>query len=245
MLSTSTSFHHAPADAQLEALKVLVRRLVADAAPVRILEAGCGEYASPVGLEEHDTFIVGIDLSQRQLDRNRWADQKIQADLEVDELPAEQFNVVVTWDVLEHLAKPERVLTKLSAAVRPGGVLVVKVPNVLSAKGLITKLTPYRFHVWVYKNVFGYANPGKDDRPPFRTFLHRAITPRALLRFARTHGLTVEMFASYEADKQAKIRSRYRVNGRPWRMFRRLVIALSLGRLDPEATELIAVFRKG
>lgn len=244
MLDTSTPFHHAPADEQLEALKAVVRRLTCDVTPVRVLEAGCGEYPSPIGLEEAESSIVGIDVSQRQLDRNGWADEKIHADLETYDLPAAQFDVVVTWDVLEHLAMPERVLIKLSDAVRPGGVLVVKVPNVLSAKGLITKLTPYRFHVWVYKHVFGYPNPGKDDRPPFRTFLKRAIAPGGLLRFAKERGLSVEMFAAYEADKQANVRARYRVTGRLWRVLRGMMKTLSLGRIDPEATELIAVFRK-
>lgn len=244
MLDTSTPFHQAPADEQLEALKAVVQRLTCDVVPVRVLEAGCGEYPSPIGLEEAESFIVGIDVSQRQLDRNGWADQKIHADLETYDLPAAQFDVVVTWDVLEHLATPERVLTKLSEAVRPGGLLVVKVPNVLSAKGLITKLTPYRFHVWVYKQVFGYTNPGKDDRPPFRTFLHRAIAPRALLRFARDHGLSVEMFAAFEADKQTNVRARYRLTGRLWRVIRRVATGITLGRIDPEATELIAVFRR-
>lgn len=244
MLDTSTPFHHAPADEQLEALKGVVRRLTRDVTPVRVLEAGCGEYPSPIGLEEVESFIVGIDVSQRQLDRNGWAHEKIHADLETYELPAAQFDVVVTWDVLEHLVKPDRVLTKLLLAVKPGGVLVVKVPNVLSAKGLITKLTPYRFHVWVYKHVFGYRNPGKDDRPPFKTFLKRAIAPGGLLRFAREHGLPVEMFAAYEADKQANVRVRYHVTGRIWRVIRGIMTTLSLGRIDPEATELIAVFRK-
>lgn len=244
MLDTSTPFHHAPADEQLEALKAVVRRLTRDVTPVKVLEAGCGEYPSPIGLEDAESYIVGIDLSQQQLDRNGWVDQKIRADLETYQLPTADFDVVVTWDVLEHLPTPERVLIKLSEAVRPGGILIVKVPNVLSAKGLITKLTPYRFHVWVYEHVFGYTNPGKDDRPPFRTFLHRAIAPRALLRFARDHGLSVEMFAAYEADKQANVRARYRVTGRLWRVVRRFVTGVTLGRVDPEATELIAVFRR-
>lgn len=62
MLDTSTPFHHASADEQLEALKAVVRRLTRDVTPVKVLEAGCGEYPGPVGLEDAESYIVGIDV---------------------------------------------------------------------------------------------------------------------------------------------------------------------------------------
>ena len=224
-------------------LQSLVGRLTADRGTVRVLEAGCGQYPSPLGLDAH-AQIVGIDVSRRQLERNKWANEKILGDITTFDFAADDFDVIVCWDVLEHLPNPEAALERFVGAVRTGGLVVVKVPNVLSAKGLITKLSPHWFHVSVYKHVFGYEDPGRDDRPPFRTFLRMAIAPEALGRFARRRGMSVEMCATSEADKQEMVRRRLRLTGLLWRVVRRLVRVASLGYVDPEATELIFVMRK-
>lgn len=238
------NYKHAAQERQLENLASTVRRLTPNGTSVKVLEAGCGEFPSPLGLGEDETFIVGIDVSERQVARNQWADEKVLGDLETYDLAPAAFDVVVSWDVLEHLSAPEAALSRFVRTVKPGGILVIKVPNLLSGKGLITKLTPYAFHVWAYKHIFGYRNPGEDDRPPFRTFLRRTIRPRALLAFAQAHGLSVEMFGTWEADKQSGVRRRYRLTGRRWRLIHRAVKTLSFGRLDLEATELVAVFRR-
>ncbi len=224
-------------------LEQIVARHTGGDERVKVLEAGCGETASPIGLGD-EAFIVGIDVSERQLARNSWAHQKILGDIQTYDFPKAEFDVVVSWDVLEHVSKPELALARLAKTVRPGGLLVIKVPNILSAKGLITKLTPYSFHVWVYKHVFGYANPGVHDRPPFRTFLRRAITPRGLLRFARAHKFSVEMFGTFEAYTQTNVRMRYGLTGRAWRLVCHSANVLTFGWIKPEATELIAVFRR-
>lgn len=41
----------------------------------------------------------------------------------------QQFDVVTLWHVLEHLPNLERTLTELEALVKPGGVLIIAVPN--------------------------------------------------------------------------------------------------------------------
>jgi SAM-dependent methyltransferase len=228
---------------QVANLRDVVDRVSADREPVRVLEAGCGEYPSPLGLDGR-ARIVGIDISAAQLERNEWAEEKILGDVTSHDFAAADFDVIVCWDVLEHLPNPEAALERFVHAVRPGGLVVIKVPNVLSGKGLITKLTPHWFHVLVYKHVFGYPNPGKEDRPPFPTFLRLSIAPKALRRFAERRGMLVEMCGTYEADKQQMVRSRAKLTGRFWRFTRRLIRLVTLGYVDPEATELIFVMRK-
>jgi SAM-dependent methyltransferase len=49
------------------------------------------------------------------------------------ELPDASLDAVTMWHVLEHLAEPGPVLTRLREALRPGGVLCVEVPNAASA----------------------------------------------------------------------------------------------------------------
>ena len=243
MTSTLRRPEHSTPESQLATLERVVARSTQGGGRIKVLEAGCGETPSPIGVGD-GALMVGIDISERQLARNSWAHEKIRGDIQTYDFPDADFDVVVSWDVLEHLPRPEQALARLARAVKPGGLLVVKIPNLFSAKGLITKLTPYSFHVWVYKHVFGYTDPGVDDRPPFPTFLRRSITPPALVRFAGAHGLAIEMFGTFEADKQTNVRRRYKVTGTPWRLICRCVKVVSRGWVEPEGTELIAVFRR-
>lgn len=45
------------------------------------------------------------------------------------ELPAQSYDLITVWHVLEHTENPLVVLQRLRAALRPGGRLVVEVPN--------------------------------------------------------------------------------------------------------------------
>lgn len=242
-MASDRRFGQSTWDEQVANLHAVVDRFTADRAPVRVLEAGCGQFPSELGLGDR-AQIVGIDVSAPQLERNTWAHEKILGDVTAYDFKAGDFDVIACWDVLEHLPKPELALERFVHAVRPGGLVVIKVPNVLSGKGLITKLTPHWFHVLVYKHVFGYTDPGKDDRPPFPTFLRLSIAPKSLRRFAERRGMHVEMCGTYEADKQENVRRKVGLKGPVWRVARGLVRVVTLGFVDPEATELIFVMRK-
>ena len=237
-LGQSAALSSASAYAALESL-------LEDAAserPLRVLEAGCGFLPPPFRLPA-DAHLVGIDTSQRQLDRNTHIHDKRLGDIATYSF-TDEFDVVSCWDVLEHLPEPRAALANLTRAVRGGGLLVVKVPDVLSAKGLLTKLTPHRFHVWMYRRVYGYADAGIDDQGPFRTHMRWSITERGLRRFAREQGLVVELVARWESEHQERLRARLRLVGAPWRVLDRAVRVLTAGLLTLADTELLVVLRK-
>ena len=81
------------------------------------------------------------------------------------------FDVVIAWQLLEHLPRPDRALSRFCDALDDGGLLVLGLPNVLSVKGLLTQFTPHRFHVWVYRQLTGNSEVGTGDTAPFPTFL--------------------------------------------------------------------------
>jgi hypothetical protein len=78
-------------------------------------------------------------------------------------------------------------------ALRPGGELRVACPNVWSGKGLITKLTPQSFHVWVYQRLLGSADAGKPGCGPFPTPMRLAMAPHSMRRLVRDRGLQVDL----------------------------------------------------
>lgn len=223
-------------------LQSMVDALSVRARPLRVLEAGCGSLPMALDLGVH-AQVVGIDVSEHQLRRNAALSEKIRGDIQTYRFVPGEFDLIVCWDVLEHLPRPALALASFRMATRPGGLIVLKLPNLLSGKGLLTKFTPHWFHVWVYRRLLGYPDAGKEGCTPFRTFLRWSITPHRLLAYARRHGLSVAYMATYEADRQTALRARLRLTGRTWRTMTAALRCVSRARLDLESTEFILVLR--
>ena len=162
---------------------------------VRVLEAGCGSNSA---LEMQDNaYVVGLDISEQQLKMNDGLDEKHQGDLQYYTFPIESFDLIVCWNVLEHLPEPERALENMYRWLAHGGIMILSLPNVLSTTGLATKYTPFWFHVWWYRNIRKYKKAGRSSNGPFRTFLSWSISMPRLLRFAEEHDLRVRFSKLY------------------------------------------------
>ena len=206
---------------------------------LRVLDAGCGSARNlriPPGV--HTT---GIDISQLQLDRNRDLAERIRGDLQNYPLPEGSFDLVICWDVLEHLEDPGAALRNMRRALKPDGVMVLSLPNLMSIKGLVTKYTPQAFHIWFYRRIYRSSKTGRDDEGPFPTFLRRAISPKGIRRFAHENGLHVQHFGMLESRWQRLVRQRYGITGRFWKAIRIAIKCVTFGQIDPERTELIVV----
>jgi SAM-dependent methyltransferase len=207
-----------------------------DRSSLRVLDAGCG---SQTHIElPPNAHVVGIDISADALEQNEALDERIVGDLETIELAPKSFDLIVCWDVLEHLRRPERALDSFVRALDDEGVLVLGVPNVLSVKGIVTKYTPHSFHRWIYRR----AASSRSD--PYRTFLRLAISPRAVQRWARRSGLRVEYIGFYEATLQVRLRTALHLSGWPWTAARVAVRTLSLGVVATDDTEYVAIFSR-
>lgn len=153
-----------------------------------VLDAGGGRGSHDVN---DGDYVTVIDNDAAALELNSRADRKILGDLETYPLPASSFDAIYCRDVLEHLPRPHRALENMAAALRPGGTLTLGLPNVLSRKSLIAKMTPHRFHIWAYRRIFGDRNAGRPGYGPYKTYLRLCLRKRALRRWAGGHGLTL------------------------------------------------------
>lgn len=223
-------------------LQELLDRFVETRPDLAVLDAGCG--SSPALALPPNARRTGLDVSARQLERNVELDEKILGDLQETRFPADRFDVILCWTVLEHLHDPRRALDNLVHALAPGGLLILGVPNVLSVKGLLTKLTPLQFHVWCYWAIHGSTVAGHDDVGPFPTFLRMAISPRSLRRYGARNNLTLLHIGTYEGGMQRRARARFGLTGTRWRVIRMGTLAATLGVIDPAATEVAAVMQK-
>src|SRR5271156_2761637 len=154
---------------------------------VRVLEAGCGS-ASNLKFGRQ-VRLVGIDISEKQLARNTVLHEKIAGDIQRYEFPPDSFDAIICWDVLEHLSQPELALQQFARAIKPGGLVILKLPNVLSVKGLLTKFLPHTFHVLVYRYIYGDQNAGENDTVPFKAYLRFCISAESIQKQGTQMGL--------------------------------------------------------
>ena len=239
---SARAWRSGPATAVRDRVQELIDASAAAHTPLEVLDAGCGSsarFSLPASARR-----TGIDISPLQLERNHELDEKILGDVQEYRLPAGRYHLIICWTLLEHLPEPKRALDNLVAALAPDGLLVVGVPNVLSTKGLVTKFTPLKAHVWFYRKIHGSTVAGHDDLGPFPTYLRMAISSRGLQRYAERSGLAMPFLATYEGAMQRRARARFGVVGMRWRAIRAAIIAATLGTIDPAATEVVAVMQR-
>ena len=220
-------------------LQQVIDKLLNNRQNLKVLEAGCGS-ATEIKIPE-DAYFVGIDISEKQLERNSLLKEKILGDIQTYDLPASDFDVIVCFYVLEHVPKPELALKNFLRSIKEEGIIVLALPNVLSIWGLTTKLTPHGFHIWVYRNIFGEKKAGTDDVGPFPTFSRYSISPESIKQFALTNGLSIEYFDLYENFRQQGIRKKY---GTVWNLLKGMTKVFSLGNIDTDSTDYIIVLKK-
>jgi SAM-dependent methyltransferase len=99
-------------------------------AGARVLDVGCGRgfalrALADAGLETHGF--------ERSADAVRGIDSRVQVriadDLSAAGYPADWFDTVIIWHVLEHVAHPREMLLEAARILKPGGRVIVAVPN--------------------------------------------------------------------------------------------------------------------
>jgi 2-polyprenyl-3-methyl-5-hydroxy-6-metoxy-1,4-benzoquinol methylase len=102
----------------------------------RILDIGCGNGRFLSVAKEAGWNTLGIEISadMAEIARRDYGLEVIEGGFLDLELPAECFDVVTMWGVLEHLHHPKGALNKVYKLLRPGGLFVVLTPNVDSTQ---------------------------------------------------------------------------------------------------------------
>ena len=71
--------------------------------------------------------VRGIEPNDKA--RNQALKKGLDVKKNIDDLGTEQFDVVTLWHVLEHIPDIERTTEQVEALLKPGGILIVAVPN--------------------------------------------------------------------------------------------------------------------
>jgi SAM-dependent methyltransferase len=206
---------------------------------ISVLEAGCGSI-NQIELKQN-IYTAGIDISKKQLDRNFHIDHKILGDIQYYEYKPCSFDLIICWDVLEHLKYPELAINGFVKALKENGIVVLKLPNVLSIKGLITKYTPLYLHRLVYRCVYKSNLKFEDERGPFKTFLKFSISPNALKKFALLHDLEIVYLDFDDISKNKKV-IKNKIILFAYKISKKLMYYISLKKLDD--SDFVIVLQK-
>lgn len=173
---TSTYYAEGHTDYRLQELLGYDSRIVNIVATVnarvkpgsRLLDLGCGDMAFRALLPQMQ--YVGVDLDTAK------APDAVKHDLSVTPYPFKdaEFDAVICSEVLEHLWNPETALAELKRIMKPGGTLVITVPNFGSIDNRLTDFESLLYHK---DNLFSIEHI-------------RQYTVRSLAALLQTHGFT-------------------------------------------------------
>lgn len=122
-----------------------VDRLFERISPKRVLDIGCGCGYHDILMAQKTSVetVIGIDYSERSIEtaNREYPHSKIERYVaDIFELSKGDFDLVVSFQVIEHLSDASAFLTACARQVRPGGWVAVATPN---RKRLMNRLIAY------------------------------------------------------------------------------------------------------
>jgi SAM-dependent methyltransferase len=156
----------------------------------------------------HRAQVTVVDIDQDQIRNNDYAQHTILGDVQTYRFAPGSFDLVICYNVVEHLADVEAALAGFCQALKQGGLILIGAPNPRSLSGIVTKYSPHWFHVWFYRYVRGDKKAGQPGQAPFPTFFHPLVRLSNLECFADSHGLQVIYRREYESPRFPEMRAR-------------------------------------
>lgn len=194
---------------------LLRRRIRAMPAGLRLLDLGAAGGYLGRAVRDHCSFLAGVepDATLPGSAREGYDEWRVSGAEEAGDWP-KLFDVVVCADVLEHLAQPETLLARIHEWLKPGGSLLVSLPNIANVS----------VRAAILFGRFRYTERGILDRTHLS--FYTLASARQLLKGAGLHVTAAEPTAMpYELAVPAFARSPW---NRPVRAF-----AQSTARLFP------------
>ncbi len=227
---------------EYQILESYFRSKAVDGVPLQILEAGCGQKWD-INLDGIQYCLTGVDLDQNALEirRNQKNDlhEIIVGDLYSVELSKNYYDIIYCSYVLEHIREAEQVIKNFVSWLKPGGIVIIKVPDKHSVHGFVTHFSPHWFHVFYYKYIFGMKNAGKPGFPPYPVQYTAVITRSGMRDFCNRNDIAVldEYGDGYIRQGKGIIKNMIHY-------FKLLVDAVSFGRISSKHSNLMYVIQK-
>jgi SAM-dependent methyltransferase len=211
--------------------------------PVCVLQVGCLAQLRELGIGE--LLESGLDITVSVLDADDPIarevldqiadayDNVIVGDLRTVPLPPRGFDVIYCGHLLERVPHVELVLDRLVSALRPGGLLLLRVTDRESSWGLLDRMLPGAARSAIWQRL----HPGVPG--PFPAVYERAVSDSGISSYALLRGLVI-----------ARRSAEHTLPASPEGLARKLRVTcaaitwLSHGRFDSRHDDLLYVIRK-
>lgn len=150
----------------------------------RVLELGCGTGNTLAWLKANKgcSWVAGVEIFKEAAEEAKEKlDVVYEGDAERLELPIEEgsLDAVLCLDVLEHMVDPWRMIHRLHALLKPGGVIIASLPNVRNFRVVLPLLLLGK---WTY------GDSALLDKTHLRFFVRRTA-----IELLECSGMTVDV----------------------------------------------------
>jgi SAM-dependent methyltransferase len=150
---------------------------------VAVLDVGAGRYPTIAPADRPDGCrYVGLDIEPEELEAAGpdSYDESIVADITTPLGRDEEFDLVLSWQVLEHVTPLADAIENLRRSLRPGGTLLAQLTGSNAAFAAVGRLLPQRAKLWMTTRLLGHREeekfPTRYDRSSHRA-LARMLEP--------------------------------------------------------------------
>lgn len=128
----------------------------------KLLDIGCGVGTFLHAMQEHGWTVTGLepDAEARQVAAKLY-NLQVQEIGELETLPAATYDVITLWHVLEHVHQLHDYIERLRELLKPGGTLLIAVPNYTSRDAAV--YGPYWAAYDVPRHLYHFS-PASIDR---------------------------------------------------------------------------------
>lgn len=138
-------------------------------ASAEVLDIGSGSGAMGESLKERgitELYAVEIDAQAREHVKNIYKDTAA----DVSAFSGQTFDLILLLDVLEHMTDPFEYFTRMVSMLRPGGKILISLPNVAH----------WSVRLPLLFGIFDYRDRGIMDRTHYQFFTRKRV--RQMLR---------------------------------------------------------------
>ena len=181
----------------------LVERATAGAGRPHLLDCGSGDGNLVAEARERGLEAMGLEISERAIERARAAHPGavfLQHSFEDRPwpVPAESFDVVVAFEVIEHLLQPEELLLGANDVLKDGGHVALTTPYHGLLKNLAVALVAFDRHFDVRGDHVRFFS----DRALERLLSGCGFTVEKRTHFGRFAGLWAGVFVWARKDRR-------------------------------------------
>jgi SAM-dependent methyltransferase len=150
---------------------------------VAVLDVGAGRYPTIAPADRPPGCrYVGLDIEAKEIEAAgpHAYDESVVGDITVPLNRDEEFDLVLSWQVLEHVSPLADAFENLRRSLRPGGALIAQLTGSNAAFAVFGRMIPHRAKLWIATRVLGHREeekfPIRYDRSSRRA-LERLLEP--------------------------------------------------------------------